>query len=268
LVGDEQRVKTSLVALSPVDYVVESRNLLKALGVQLAADINGAAKRGEGKTGLGGFKTMIPKVSNNFSIGTPIDDDDDDDNTTSENSFGEILENYDYGPRRQRRYSKIPRINDPYMNKVRRRIVGNDPKCTVVNIGSTKNGGWKSCQLPPNDDWEGFGLDIGLNKHLKEINIEDSSSSIPNECLLDFFTGFIMNQSIQKLTIYGWPLSAILTALNPFFINNQAFECLNLRTWEKGDLLRMDSSLRLFRSMKEFSLDEKTGNVQMVSYRL
>ena len=34
LVGDEQRVKTSLVALSPVDYVVESRNLLKALGVQ------------------------------------------------------------------------------------------------------------------------------------------------------------------------------------------------------------------------------------------
>jgi replication factor A1 len=34
LVGDEQRVKTSLVALSPVDYVVESRKLLKALGVQ------------------------------------------------------------------------------------------------------------------------------------------------------------------------------------------------------------------------------------------
>lgn len=33
LVGDEQRVKTSLVGLFPVDYVVESRNLLKALGV-------------------------------------------------------------------------------------------------------------------------------------------------------------------------------------------------------------------------------------------
>lgn len=31
LVGDEQRVKTSLVSLSPVDYVAESRSLLKAL---------------------------------------------------------------------------------------------------------------------------------------------------------------------------------------------------------------------------------------------
>ncbi|KAL3800756.1 hypothetical protein ACHAW5_002470 [Stephanodiscus triporus] len=31
LVGDEQRVKTSMVSLSPVDYVAESRNLLKAL---------------------------------------------------------------------------------------------------------------------------------------------------------------------------------------------------------------------------------------------
>eukprot|EP00581_Thalassiosira_minuscula_P004331 CAMPEP_0183747146 /NCGR_PEP_ID=MMETSP0737-20130205/67112_1 /TAXON_ID=385413 /ORGANISM="Thalassiosira miniscula, Strain CCMP1093" /LENGTH=555 /DNA_ID=CAMNT_0025982855 /DNA_START=538 /DNA_END=2205 /DNA_ORIENTATION=+ len=33
LVGDEQRVKTSLVAVSPVDYAAESRNLLNALGV-------------------------------------------------------------------------------------------------------------------------------------------------------------------------------------------------------------------------------------------
>jgi replication factor A1 len=33
LVGDEQRVKTSMVSLSPVDYVAESRNLLKALCV-------------------------------------------------------------------------------------------------------------------------------------------------------------------------------------------------------------------------------------------
>ena len=33
LVGDEQRVKTSLVSLSPVDYAAESRSLLKALCV-------------------------------------------------------------------------------------------------------------------------------------------------------------------------------------------------------------------------------------------
>jgi hypothetical protein len=33
LVGDEQRVKTSMVSISPVDYVAESRNLLKALCV-------------------------------------------------------------------------------------------------------------------------------------------------------------------------------------------------------------------------------------------
>ena len=33
MVGDEQRVKTSIVDLSPVDYAQESRNLLTALGV-------------------------------------------------------------------------------------------------------------------------------------------------------------------------------------------------------------------------------------------
>jgi hypothetical protein len=67
-------------------------------------------------------------------------------------------------------YSKIPRNNDPYMNKVRSRIVGNDPTFTVVNIGSTKNYRstiLKSYHLPPDDDWEGFGRAIGWNKHLK-----------------------------------------------------------------------------------------------------
>jgi len=298
-------------------------------------DIQMEAKGEGGKTGLGGFKTMIPKVSSNFSTGTPIYDDDDttpensddempenyhyDDDTTPENSDDEMPENYDYEPRRRRRYSKVPRIKDPYMNKARRRIVGNDlrrlhahrtllimeddsvsvlnprekigmavginyskiprnndpymnkvrsrivgkdPTFTVVNIGSTKNSPLldrstilKSYHLPPDDDWEGYGRAIGWNKHLKEINIQDSLSLIPNECLLDFLTGFVMNQSIQKLTIYDWPLSVILTALNPFFVNNQAFECLNLRTDNEGGLLRMESSLRMFRSLKEFTLD-------------
>ena len=40
------------------------------------------------------------------------------DDTTPENSDDEMPENYDYEPRRRRRCPKIPRIKDPYMNKV------------------------------------------------------------------------------------------------------------------------------------------------------
>jgi hypothetical protein len=220
--------------------------------IGIAVDKNGAPTGGEGKAGLRVFNTTIPKVSNNFNTGTPNYDGDD---TTPENSDGEMPKKYNYESRRRRRYSKLPRINDLFMNRVKRRIMENDPTRTTVNIGSTKSSQSRrsndvllnAYNLPPNDDWEGFGCDIGFNKHLKEIKLQDDLESIPNEYLLSFLIGFVMNQSIQKLTLHGWPLSdgAILTA----------FECLNLRTWDKGGLLRMESSLRIFRSLKEFTLD-------------
>lgn len=80
------------------------------------------------------------------------------------------------------------------MNRVKCRIVENDPTRTTVNIGSRKSSQSRcsndvllnACYLPPNDDWEGFGCDIGLNKHLKDINLQDDLESIPNEYLLSF----------------------------------------------------------------------------------
>lgn len=103
----------------------------------------------------------------------------------------------------------------------------NDPRLTRIVIGGKFDEYTFDKNTSDDEDWEGFGVNIGKNTHLKEmmINLNRSTHVVEN-----FFSGFVLNRSIEKLRLIGcggmeydyFPL------LVPFFRNNQAFESLDV----------------------------------------
>ena len=77
--------------------------------------------------------------------------------------------------RRQWRYRLLPHIPALDQDEVMRKIEGNDPFFTTLEVGSSDEG----YHLPPGDDWDRFGRAIGNNTHLKELSLHDSDGAIP-----------------------------------------------------------------------------------------
>ena len=83
----------------------------------------------------------------------------------------------------------------------------------------------------PPDDMEAFGESIGRNAYLKEL---DEIRSIHDEAPYlgrRFFRGLVKNRSIQKLQLYCSDLQCdelTFLYLIPFFMNNKAFESLDI----------------------------------------
>jgi hypothetical protein len=99
--------------------------------------------------------------------------------TTPENSDDEMPENYDYEPRRRRRCPKIPRIKDPYMNKVRRRIVGNDLRRlhahrTLLIMEDDLNS--RFC-MTSDDELAGFDMDADIASSTKIMTLPPQAIS-------------------------------------------------------------------------------------------
>ena len=151
---------------------------------------------------------------------------------------------------RQWRYHLLPRIPALDQDEVMRKIEGNDPTFTTLEVGSSDEG----YHLPPGDDWDRFGRAIGNNTHLKELSLHDSDGAIPIEFLLYFLHGCALNQSIQKLSFAGWDLyyEDILNILIQFFNHNRAFECLEVDDNCEREHGALASALKRFASLKEF----------------
>jgi len=83
----------------------------------------------------------------------------------------------------------------------------------------------------PPDDMEASGESIGRNAYLKEL---DEIRSIHDEAPYlgrRFFQGLVKNRSIQKLQLYCSDLQCdelTFLYLIPFFMNNKAFESLDI----------------------------------------
>ena len=85
------------------------------------------------------------------------------------------------------------------------------------------------------DDWEELGTAIGRNTFLTEVILR--ARNIPAIKFRDFVRGLAFNRSIRKLSIASCNLSNDVALdlsqetwnhLTLFFINNKAFECLEL----------------------------------------
>lgn len=157
--------------------------------------------------------------------------------------------------RRRHRYHQLPRIDALAQDEMMRKIEGNDPTLTKLEVGLTDEG----YHLP--NDWEGFGNAIGTNTHLEEVSLHDAYGAIPIEFLMMFFLGLVSNQSIRKLSFAGWDLynEAILSILIPFFHADQTFDCLEVDDNCENTHGSLASTLRRFDSLKEFHLTNDHG---------
>ena len=76
----------------------------------------------------------------------------------------------------------------------------NEPRRTRIVIGGKFDEDAMDENTPDDEDWEGFGECIGKNTHLKEITIDLNGSTHVVE---NFFSGFVLNRSIEKLRLIG-----------------------------------------------------------------
>jgi Ran GTPase-activating protein (RanGAP) involved in mRNA processing and transport len=168
-----------------------------------------------------------------------MDSDDDEEDYEDDEEYGEWTRSFS-----QERYEKIHKIET------------NDPTVKTLEI-------W--------EDYEVLGTAIGRNTHLQEVSVVVGYSMEINgfpEIIAtdfrDFARGLALNRSIQKLSIAGWNHSnqdAIELSqetwnhLTQFFIDNEAFECLELELrWDVGNHRELITALRRFASLKEFKL--------------
>jgi hypothetical protein len=156
-----------------------------------------------------------------------MDNDDDDD----DEEYGEWTRSFS-----QERYEKIHKIET------------NNPTVTTLEI----------CE-----DWEVLGTAIGnRNTYLQEVSVvlEYSYREIIATDFRDFARGLALNRSIQKLSIAGWNHSHQTSQetwnnLTRFFIDNEAFECLELELrWDVGNHRELITALQRFATLKEFTL--------------
>ena len=124
-----------------------------------------------------------------------------------------------------------------------RKIKTNDPTFTTLEINSGRM----------ENDWEVLGTAIGRNTQLTNIIVKN----IPAIEFRNFARGLAFNRSILNLRIDGWDHSdrEAWEHLTRFFIDNEVFECLDLRL--RGSVRRSDemvSALRRFHSLKEVRL--------------
>jgi hypothetical protein len=152
--------------------------------------------------------------------------------------------------RRRWRYHLLPRIPALDQDEVMRKIEGNNPTFTMLEVGSSDEG----YNIPPGDDWDRFGRAIGNNTHLTEMSLHDSDRAIPIEFLRYFLHGCCLNRSIQKLSFSGWDLynEDTLNILIRFFSDNRAFECLVVDDNCEREHGALAAALQRFVSLKEF----------------
>jgi len=135
------------------------------------------------------------------------------------------------------------RADDEELHK----IETNDPPFTTMTICSGRE-----------DGWEELGAAVGGNTRLTKIILRSRMSSyIPAVCFRKFAHGLAFNRSIRILSIAGWDHSdrEAWEHLTRFFIDDEAFECLELEL--RGFVGRSDemvSALRRFHSLKEVKL--------------
>ena len=124
-----------------------------------------------------------------------------------------------------------------------RKIKTNDPTFTTLEINSGRM----------ENDWEVLGTAIGRNTQLTNIIVKN----IPAIEFRNFARGLAFNRSILNLRIDGWDHSdrEAWEHLTRFFVDNEVFECLDLRL--RGSVGRSDemvSALRRFHSLREVRL--------------
>lgn len=112
------------------------------------------------------------------------------------------------------RYHQLPRIPALNLDKVMRKIEGNDPTFTVLEVGSTNEG----YLLPPDNNWDRFGRAIGNNSHLKEMSLHDSDSGIPiNSSWISFMVVPWVDPS------KNWALLAGTSTMKPYWTSWSIF---------------------------------------------
>ena len=141
-------------------------------------------------------------------------------------------------------------------DKALRKIVRNDPTFTKMYINAEMV-----------DDWGVMGTAIGRNTQMKEVIVFTDMGNIPDNAIRDFARGLKFNRSIQKLNIANWnhydrdyppARGEAWNHLTQFFIDNQAFECLELCV-NMGIHRELVSALQRFGSLKEFKLSNHTA---------
>ena len=112
--------------------------------------------------------------------------------------------------------------------ELRRKIEGNDPDVTELNLSSDD-------YLPPDGDWEPYGKGIGRNTHIKKLCFGFGSNLVDDvqvrrEQFESFCEGLACNKSIERLEIYCCGLfdGEIFDMLGPFFDRNSNLRCLYL----------------------------------------
>jgi hypothetical protein len=132
----------------------------------------------------------------------------------------------------------------------------------------------------PPDDMEAFGESIGRNAYLKEL-VEIRIRSIHDEAPYlgrRFFPGLLKNRSIQKLHLYCSDLQCdelTFLYLIPFFMNNKAFESLDITCVNEsavpgvGHFDSLVYALEQFNGLKELTMFKMMDNLrgQTKSYK-
>jgi hypothetical protein len=140
-------------------------------------------------------------------------------------------------------------------DKAMRKILRNDPSLTTLYINAEMV-----------DDWGVMGAVVGRNTQLKEVIVFTDMGNIPDNAIRDFARGLAFNRSIQTLNIANWnhydrdyppARGEAWNHLTQFFIDNEAFECLELYV-NMGIDRELLSALQRFGSLKEFKLSNHT----------
>jgi hypothetical protein len=134
--------------------------------------------------------------------------------------------------------------------EIRRRVDSNDPSLLHLKITSNIT----TAYFPDVGDWGEFGVSIGRNTFIEEININIYQADIRS-----FARGFSLNRSIKLLTLDCGMWSGFngetLGELLPFFINNPVLKSLRVEYAYPTCLCALASSvLRQFDSLTEFTL--------------
>jgi Ran GTPase-activating protein (RanGAP) involved in mRNA processing and transport len=130
-----------------------------------------------------------------------------------------------------------------------RKIETNDPTFTTLKIYSYGLNIY---------NWGKLGTAIGRNTHLTTIKLKNFTTDTAIK-FRDFARGLALNRSVKKLTIGGWDQDSHTSDeaweyLTQFFIDNEAFECLELDLHRTIRYEKLATSLRRFHSLKEFKL--------------
>ena len=142
--------------------------------------------------------------------------------------------------------------------EVLRKILANDTSITSLRVGKlwACHDGKGYYFKPPNGDWAGLGIAVGLNTQLNKLKFDGCT---PSEDIASFLTGFASNRSIHTLVFEHCRLNEeTMNYFAPFIADNCTFDCLEIivdncyGTTDFG----ISSFLQMFDYLKEFKLSK------------